>query len=458
MKSSRRQRANHWPSHTIRVLVALATAVVALRPAVVAQTGSTGEHWVGTWATALVGRMPDGTALAPVPPAPPVPGAPATPTPTPEPPLNFDNQTLRQIVHTSIGGDRARVVLANTFGTAPLAIGAANIAIRDKGGSIATASSRSLTFSGRTTATIPAGAVLVSDAVNIKVPPLSDVAVDLYLPGNTATGSSPLTMHTGALQTNYVSASGNHAGAAEIPSPKTTQSWFYLARVEVAAPQQTGAVVTIGDSITDGSRSTPDTNNRWPDHLARRLAAQNVRLGVLNVGIGGNRLLTDGVGPNALARFDREVLAQTGVTQVVVLEGINDLGLASRSQTPVPAADDLIAAHRQLVERAHARGLRIYAGTLTPFDGTTIAGYWSKAGDDIRQAVNRWLRTSKTYDGIIDFEEKTRDPGKPTWFLAQFDSGDHLHPGDAGYKAMADVVPLELLTGRTAVAAAAAVR
>jgi lysophospholipase L1-like esterase len=340
----------------------------------------------------------------------------------------------------------------------PLAVGAAQIAIRDKAGAIRTASSRALTFAGRTSATVPAGAVLVSDPVNISVPALSDVAIDMYLPGNTATGTSPLTMHTGALQTNYISSSGNHVGVADMPSPTTTQSWFYLARVEVAASQQTGAVVTIGDSITDGSRSTPDTNNRWPDHLARRFAAQNVRMGVLNVGIGGNRLLTDGVGPNALARFDREVLAQTGVTHVVVLEGINDLGLASRSQAPLPTAEDLIAAHKQLVERAHARGLKIYAGTLTPFEGTTIAGYWSKAGDEARQAVNRWIRTSKAYDAVIDFDEKTRDPGKPTWFLAQFDSGDHLHPGDAGYKAMGEAVPLELFTARTAVGAAAAVR
>jgi lysophospholipase L1-like esterase len=265
-------------------------------------------------------------------------------------------------------------------------------------------------------------------------------------------------MHAGALQTNYVSASGNHAGEANMPAATTTESWFYLARVEVTAPEPTGAVVTIGDSITDGSRSTPDTNNRWPDHLARRLAGQNIKLGVLNLGIGGNRLLTDGVGTNALARFDREVLAQTGATHVVVMEGINDVGLASRSQVPAPGADDLIAAHRQLIDRAHARGLKIYAGTLTPFEGTTIAGYWTREGDVTRQAVNQWIRTSKTYDAVIDFEAVTRDPARPTWFLSRLDSGDHLHPGDAGYKAMADAVPLKLFGARAAVRTTAAAR
>jgi lysophospholipase L1-like esterase len=167
-------------------------------------------------------------------------------------------------------------------------------------------------------------------------------------------------------------------------------------------------------------------------------------MGVLNVGIGGNRLLSDGVGVNALARFDRDVLVESGVTHVVVLEGINDLGLASRSLAPLPAAADLIAAHRQLVERAHARGLKIYVGTLTPYEGTTIAGYWSQEGEATRQAVNQWIRTSKAYDAVIDFEAATRNPGQPTWFLPQADSGDHLHPGDLGYKTMADAVPLEL--------------
>jgi lysophospholipase L1-like esterase len=422
-----------------------------------AQGGQSADHWVGSWTTALIGRAPDGTQLAPVPPAAPPPATqtPAAPAPAPPPPVNFNNQTIRQIVHTSIGGERVRVVLSNVFAKEPLSVGAAHVALRDKDSAIVPASARALTFSGRSSATIPAGAVIVSDPVSLTVPALGDLAIDIYLPGNTAAGTAALTTHTGALQTNYVSQTGNHTGAVNMPVMTTTQSWFYLGRVEVTAPEQTGAVVAIGDSITDGSRSTPDTNNRWPDHLARRLASQNIKMGVLNVGIGGNRLLSDGVGVNALARFDRDVLAQTGVTHVVVLEGINDLGLASRAQLQPPSAADLIAAHRQLIERAHARGLKIYVGTLTPFEGTTIPGYWSKEGDTSRQAVNEWIRTSKAYDAVIDFDRTARNPTQPTWFLSQYDSGDHLHPGDLGYKAMAEAVPLELLGTRKPLRSAA---
>ena len=316
-------------------------------------------------------------------------------------------------------------------------------------------SGRALTFSGSASVTIPAGAVMFSDPVSLTVPPLADLAIDLYLPGNT-NAPSPLTLHTGALQTNYVSPPGNHAGTTALPVTTTTASWFLLARVEVMAPESVGAIVTLGDSITDGSRSTPDTNNRWPNHLARRLAAQNIKMGVLNVGIGGNRVLTDGVGVNALGRFDRDVLTQTGVTHVIVLEGINDIGLARRSQLPPPSAAELIAGHRQLIERAHARGLKIYGATLTPFEGTTVANYWTKEGDATRQALNQWIRTSKAYDAVIDFDAAARDPVQPNKFLFQYDSGDALHPGDVGYKAMADAVPLELLGARLSTTQSAA--
>ena len=230
----------------------------------------------------------------------------------------------------------------------------------------------------------------------------------------------------------------------------TTLSWFFLSRVEVAAPEDVGAVVLLGDSITDGSQSTDDTNNRWPDHLARRFAAENIAMGVLNLGIGGNRLLTDGLGVSALARFDRDVLAQSGVTHVIVLEGLNDIGLARNEfgiprHEPPPTAADLIAAHQQLVERAQAYGLTIYGATLTPFEGTEIPSYWSPEGDATRRAVNEWIRTSEAYDAVIDFEAVVRDPATPTKVLAEYDSGDHLHPGDGGYEAMANAVDLALL-------------
>jgi lysophospholipase L1-like esterase len=242
----------------------------------------------------------------------------------------------------------------------------------------------------------------------------------------------------------YASAAGNHAGSASLPVASRATSWFLLARVEVSAPANAGAVVTFGDSITDGARSTTDTNNRWPDHLARRLAAnRGTAMAVLNAGISGNRVLGDGAGVSALARFDRDVLMQTGVTHVVVMEGINDFGLARNN--PSPSADDLIAGHKQLIERAKARGLRIYGATLTPFEG---AAYWTPEGEAKRQALNEWIRKSGAYDGVIDFDAATRDPNAPTKILPAYDSGDHLHPGDAGYKAMGEAVDLALFAAR----------
>jgi lysophospholipase L1-like esterase len=339
-----------------------------------------------------------------------------------------------------MGGNRVRVVLSNTFGTAPLAIGAAHVALREKDASIAGAGKR-LTFSGNGSFTIPAGASVVSDAVDLDVPPLADLAVDVHVPGELGPMGAPVTLHGGANQTNYVSAAGNHAGAASLPIDARTASWFLLARVEVANATPAPVVVAFGDSITDGSRSTVDTNNRWPDHLARRLLAQRGRsAAVINAGIAGNRLLSEGapqVGVNALARFDRDVLMQTGVTHVVIMEGINDIGVAR--ENPSPAAADLIAAQQQLIMRARARGLKVYGATLTPFEG---AAYWTKEGEAKRQAVNQWIRTSGVYDGVIDFDAVTRDPNAPTKFQPQFDSGDHLHPNDAGYRAMGESVDL----------------
>jgi lysophospholipase L1-like esterase len=364
--------------------------------------------------------------------------------------LNFNNQTLRQIVHTTIGGDRVRVVLSNAFGIAPLEIGKAQLALRDKRDSergpaagvrpsIAMSSAHALTFSGRASATIPPGAVLVTDAVALTVPAQADLAVDVYLPGDSAASNSPVTTHIGALQTSFVSTTGDYVGQADFPVMTTTQSWFFLARVEVTAPESVGAVVTFGDSITDGSRSTPDINNRWPDHFARRLAAQNIKMAVLNEGIAGNRVLADGAGVSALARFDRDVLAQTGATHVVVLESINDIGLGRSNPTPTVA--DLIAGHRQLIERAHSRGLKIFGATLTPFEG---AAYWTMEGEAKRQAVNEWIRTGKAYDGVIDFDAAVRDPAAPTKLLPQYNPGDNLHMNDAGYEAMANAVDLAL--------------
>ncbi len=343
-------------------------------------------------------------------------------------------------MRTSIGGSRVRVVLSNAFGTSPIEIGAAHVALRDKDSAIVASSAKPLTVAGASKFSVLAGATVVTDPVDLAVAPVSDLVIDLYVPGDIGVSPSPVTTHNAALQTNFVSETGNHSGAAALPVGARSGAWFLLARVEVTAPAGTGAVVTFGDSITDGSRSTADTNNRWPDQLARRLAARKgAGVAVLNAGIGGNRVLGDGAGVSALARFDRDVLMQTGVTHVVVMEGINDIGVARSN--PSPTAEDLIAGHKQLIERAHARGLKVYGATLTPYEG---AAYYTPEGEAKRQALNTWIRTSKAYDGVIDFDMVTRDPAAPTKFLPAYDSGDHLHPGDAGYKAMGDAVDLAL--------------
>jgi lysophospholipase L1-like esterase len=410
---------------------ALLPALAALLPILAIAADSNKEHWVGTWATAVVARPQN-------PPQAQNQKGPAAPQ------LKLSNQTVRQIVHTSIGGSKARVVLTNAFGSAPVTIGAANIALRAEGAKIVAGSGHALTFNGRPGMTIPAGAVVLSDAVNLAVPVMGDVAIDLYLPGDI---SQDLTMHASASQTNYVSAAGNFAGAPEIQALATPANWFFLQGVQVMAPAQVGALVTFGDSITDGARSTANINARWPDYLARRLLVKSASpIGILNTGIGGNRLLTEALwqfGINALARFDRDVITQAGATTVVVLEGINDIGMAGA--TASPTAEDLIAAYEQMIERGHARGLKMIGATLTPFEG---AAYWTAAGETKRGAVNAWIRGKKGYDAVIDFDAAVRDPANPNKFLPKYDSGDHLHPNDAGYEAMAAAVDVKLLKAK----------
>jgi lysophospholipase L1-like esterase len=330
-------------------------------------------------------------------------------------------------------------VLSNAFGTAPLQVGAARVGLRQKDSAVGAA--QPLTFGGRASIWIPPGAVMVSDAASLALPPLADLAIDLYLPDDTGATPSPLTSHNGALQTNYVSAAGDHSGAADFPVMSTTTSWFFVARVEVMAPAQVGAVATIGDSITDGSRSTPDTNNRWPDHLARAFNQNGAAMGVLNLGIAGNRVLSDGNGASALARFDRDILVLPGVTHVIFMEGINDLGR-------MVSADDVIAGHKQIIERAHSRGLTIIGATITPIEDTTFAGYYTPSNEAARQAVNQWIRTSKTYDGVVDFDALLRDSSRPTKLQLPLASSDFIHPNDAGYRTMGNAVSLDLFKAR----------
>ncbi len=380
------------------------------------------DHWVGTWATSpMAAKNPEGKF-----------GAPGT-----------DGTTLREIVHISIGGPSVRVILTNEFGLDPLTIGAAQIALSSGTSSITAGTATPLTFGGSPSIIIPPGALIVSDPVALKVAASSNLAVSLFIPDQPV---NQITLHPFADQTNYL-APGNVVSAASIDTPSAFYTWDFLKGVDVTADDKAASIVTFGDSITDGAHSTRDANARWPDVLAARLQADKKTkdLGVLNQGIGGNRVLHDTTGPSALARFDRDVLAQAGVKYLVIMESINDIGHATDPTKPydVVTAEELIAGLGQLATRAHTHGIKVFGATLTPFVG---AKYQSPAGEEMRQAVNKWIRTTNQFDGVIDFDKVTTDPTHPGMFLPLDDSGDHLHPGDAGYKSMGDSIDLKLFT------------
>jgi lysophospholipase L1-like esterase len=379
--------------------------------------------WFGTWGTGPAGSI----GAAP----------------------QFADQTLRQIVHTSAGGDRVRVRISNTFGTGPVLIGSAHLALRSSGASIVAGSDRALTFSGKSSISIPAGGLVLSDPAVLEVPPLSDLAVSIYLPEPAVADTN----HALALQTSYI-ASGNVTGAASLPGAATTASWNFLTGVDVSGGHRGATVVCLGDSITDGANSTPDTNRRWPDVLARRLQARHELsgIGVLDEGIIGNRILhpTEPAfgnlfGPAGLARFDRDVLAQAGVRYLIVLLGINDIGHPGSAAplTDEVSAEEIEAGLTQFVSRAHEKGIKVMGATLTPFEGTTIEGFYSPEKEVKRQAVNHWIRTSHTYDAVVDFDAAVRDPSHPARMLPAYDGGDHLHPSDLGQQVMGNAIPLE---------------
>jgi lysophospholipase L1-like esterase len=388
----------------------LAVAGLIFAPAAVAKGGASDVHWVGTWIAS-----PQAASN----------------------PVEFKGQTIRQIVRVSIGGKQVRVRLSNAFGAGPLMITSAHVALRGTGAAIVEGSDRTLTFNGLPSMAIPPGALAVSDPVNLQVPDLGDLAVSIYIAGSQVAS----TEHTEALQTTYVSAEGDFTGADSLPAATTSQSLYFLTGIEVRAARSAKAIVTLGDSITDGYRSTPDANKRWPNLLAERLHAQKGggKVAVLNAGITGNRVLHDKDGSNALARLDRDVLVQSGARYLIVLLGINDIGFPG-AVTP----EQIIAGHRQIIDRAHAAGLKVYGGTLTPFQAFMSGLYYTDVGEAQRQVVNQWIRTSKAYDAVIDFDKAIRDPSNPSKILPAFDSGDNLHPNDAGYKAMANAINLSL--------------
>jgi lysophospholipase L1-like esterase len=341
------------------------------------------------------------------------------------------------VVRTSIGGRRVRVQLSNALGNPAVTIGTAHIAIRQKDAAVVPESDRALTFGGRASLTIPPGAFVVSDPVDLDVPKFTDLAISLYLPEDTG----PPTVHPLGLHTTYI-ASGDATADAMLNPAATTTAYFWLSGVDVLAPSSASAIVAFGDSITDGFATTANQDQAWPMLLATRLASSKstAMLGVLNLGISGNRVLRDVAGTNALARFDRDVLARPGVHWMILLEGINDITFSAIPGIPpgqAVTAEDLIWGYRQIIERAHLHSIKVAGATVMPVEGVPT---YTESGEAVRQAVNQWIRSSGVFDAVIDFDALTRDPANPKRLRAEFDSGDHVHPNDHGNQAMADVI------------------
>jgi lysophospholipase L1-like esterase len=386
-------------------------------------------HWVDSWGTALQAESggKDQTPLAGV--------------------------TLRQVVHVSLGGRQFRVSFSNAFGSGPLSLHGAHVALAAPDGAVNPETDHSLRFAGQLAVTIPPGASFVSDPVDLGLAPQADVAISIHFNQVPAT----LTAHPGSRATSYLQ-SGDALAAPALPEATRITHWYFIGGLEVLAEDpQAAAIAILGDSITDGHGCTTDKNDRWPDGLVSRLQAHagTARLAVLNEGIGGNRLLRDGLGPNALARLDRDVLAPPGVRWLVVFEGINDIGtrLKAREQgADYASSADIIAAYEQIIARAKTHGIRVIGATITPYAGAGF--YWSADGEADRQTINQWIRTSGRFDAVIDFDAVLRDAQDPTRLATAVDSGDHLHPSIAGYQVMAESVDLALFEEPAAHAAA----
>lgn len=374
-------------------------------------------HWVGTWTAA------------------PAPGEGAA----------FSNHTLRMIPRLSLGGRVLRVRISNAYGVRPLAIGAAYIGVRSAGPGVVPGSNRRLTFGREASAAIPAGAHIVSDPVELEVAPLADAAVSVHLPGDLPASFGVTGRY--ARQTNYVSPPGNFAADEIMPVGRLTDDWYFVCGVDVLAPPQTGAVIALGDSLTDANIATHDGHHSWPSQLARRLVARasGRPVAVMNQGLGGNRILHDIRGDSGLRRFDRDVLAQPGVTHVVIMLGTNDLRNRPGKTEEEVTAPQMIAGLKQFAVRGQSRGIKVIGGTLTPFENETfLPGAWNPRREAVRQAVNDWLRKVEGFDAIVDFDRALRDPAHPTQMLPIYDCGDHLHPSDLGYRAMGDAIDLAL--------------
>ncbi len=377
-----------------------------------------GVKWVGTWAAAPAPA--DGFA-------------------------GFNNQTIRLNPRVSIGGERLRVRISNAYGNRPLQIGAARVAHRGgEGAAIRPDSDRKLTFGGQDGIAIAAGAVAFSDPADLEVKPLGDLAVSIYLPGEVLSAFQITGRY--ARQTNYLSPPGNFAAETVMPVGNLTDQWFFLCGVDVLAPAEAGGVVALGDSLTDGNISTIDAFCRWPDQLARRLVGRDGRpVGVMNNGLGGNRILHDIRGDSGLRRFDRDVLAQPGVTHIIVMLGTNDLRNRWAKPEEEVTGEQMVAGLQQMAIRAHSAGVKIIGATLTPFGNETfMANAWNPTRERHRVTVNEWLRNSGAFDGVADFDAAVRDGDIPTQMATNWDCGDGLHQSDAGYCHMANIIDLAL--------------
>ena len=403
----------------------LALVLLGFSTLTTVRSASAQTNWVGTWSSSQQIPEPE-NAL---------------------PPELLTNATLRQIVHLSLGGPALRLHISNAFGTEPLHVTAVGVArpVSPSSARIDASASKAASFSGVGDVIIPAGAEYISDPLDYPVAPLDDLAITLHI------DQPPLqqTGHPGSRATSYL-AHGDMVSAADLPGAKKVDHWYFVAGVDVLGSSAMGSVVTLGDSITDGHGATTNGNDRWPDVLARRLqqSAGTRTLGVLNQGIGGNHLLIDGLGPNALARFDRDVLAQPGVRYLIVLEGVNDLGGLTRAgEVSLPEHSALVrrilAAYQQLVVRAHTHGIKVIGATILPYTGSD---YYHPGPDSEadRLAINQWIRAPHHFDAVIDFDQATRDPAHPERLLPAYDSGDHLHPSPRGYAAMGESIPLSL--------------
>jgi lysophospholipase L1-like esterase len=368
-----------------------------------------GEYWVATWA--------------------------ANPEPARAPAVTLNNQTIRQVVRVSLGGNQVRIRLSNEYGDSPLRIGSAHVALAAEAGAIQLGSDRTLTFGGASDITIPEHAFVVSDPVELKVPSLGQLAVSLYIPGN----EKSLTEHFFAMQTAWI-APKDVAASTTLEGATQVTKRVLLTGVDVASTRKTKVIVALGDSTTGGFGSTQDANQRWTDQLAERLLAAKKSVTVVNAGIGGNRLLHDFIGPNALSRFSRDVLGQPGITHAIVLIGINDFGLPGGRKLPQEEVtlEQMVTGLRQMITLAHERGVKIIGGTILPFGPIPERpGYYSEASAAKREALNQWIRSSKEFDAVIDFDVALRDPADAKNMLKDYDSGDHMHPNDYGYKVMA---------------------